>query len=205
MEKIIKSYRPHAEPSIKERIGKDAAEEAVRTLIRWIGDDPNREGLIDTPKRVIKSFQEHFSGYLENPEEILQKTFEETENYNEMVLLKKIDFESHCEHHMLPIIGNASIAYLPNKKIVGISKLARIVNVFSKRLQTQEIMTSQIINSIQKYLQPLGSAILIDAEHHCMKTRGVFKKNSSMTTTQFTGCFSTNRSLQDRFLSMIKN
>mgnify|MGYP001248892325 CR=1 FL=1 len=205
MEKIFKSYRPDAEPSIKERIGKDAAEEAVRTLIRWIGDNPNREGLLDTPKRVIKSFQEHFSGYLENPGEILQKTFEETENYNEMVLLKKIDFESHCEHHMLPIIGNASIAYLPNKKIVGISKLARIVNVFSKRLQTQEIMTSQIINSIQKHLQPLGSAILINAEHHCMKTRGVFKKNSSMTTTQFTGCFSTDRYLQDRFLSMIKD
>ena len=205
MEKIIKSYSPNLQSSHNETIKKEAAEEAVKTLIRWIGDDPDREGLVDTPKRVIKSFQEHFSGYLEDPEEILQKTFEETENYNEMVLLKKIDFESHCEHHMLPIIGNASIAYLPNKKIVGISKLARIVNVFSKRLQTQEIMTSQIINSIQKHLQPLGSAILINAEHHCMKTRGVFKKNSSMTTTQFTGCFLTDKSLQDRFLNLIGN
>ena len=205
MEKIIKTYNPIANPLVKDRIDKADAEEAVKTLIRWIGDDPDREGLADTPKRVIKSFEEHFSGYLEDPEEILMRTFEETEGYDEMVLLKKIDFESHCEHHMLPIIGNASIAYLPNKKIVGISKLARLVNVFAKRLQTQEIMTSQIINSMHNYLQPLGSAILIEAEHHCMITRGVHKKNSSMTTTQFKGCFSNDKSLQDRFLSMIKN
>ena len=205
MEKIIKSYSTIANSPIKDRIEKADAEEAVKTLIRWIGDDPNREGLVDTPKRVIKAFAEHFSGYSEDPEEILMKTFEETDGYDEMVLLRKIDFESHCEHHMLPIIGNASIAYLPNKKIVGISKLARLVNVFSKRLQTQEIMTSQIINSMQKYLQPLGSAILIEAEHHCMITRGVYKKNSSMTTTQFKGCFSNDKFLQDRFLSMIKN
>ena len=205
MEKIIKTYNPIANPLVKDRIDKADAEEAVKTLIRWIGDDPDREGLADTPKRVIKSFEEHFSGYLEDPEEILMRTFEETEGYDEMVLLKRIDFESHCEHHMLPIIGNASIAYLPNKKIVGISKLARLVNVFAKRLQTQEIMTSQIINSMQNYLQPLGSAILIEAEHHCMITRGVHKKNSSMTTTQFKGCFSNDKSLQDRFLSMIKN
>ena len=201
----MKSYNSILEPTIKNNIQNNEAEEAVRTLIKWIGDDPDREGLIETPKRVIKSFKEHFSGYLEDPEEILQKTFEETEGYDDMVILKKIDFESHCEHHMLPIIGTASIAYLPNNKIVGISKLARIVNVYAKRLQTQEILTAQIINSIQKFLKPLGSAVLIDAEHHCMITRGVHKKNSSMTTTQFKGCFKNDRALQERFLNMVNN
>ena len=201
----MKSYNSILEPTIKNNIQNNEAEEAVRTLIKWIGDDPDREGLIETPKRVIKSFKEHFSGYLEDPEEILQKTFEETQGYNDMVILKKIDFESHCEHHMLPIIGTASIAYLPNNRIVGISKLARIVNVYAKRLQTQEILTAQIINSIQQFLKPLGSAVLIDAEHHCMITRGVHKKNSSMTTTQFTGCFKNDRALQERFLNMVNN
>lgn len=190
---------------LKSNVEKEDAEEAVRTLIKWIGDDPEREGLIDTPKRVIKSFQEHFGGYFQDPEEILLKTFEQTEGYDDMVILKRIDFESHCEHHMLPIIGQASIAYFPNKRIVGISKLARIVNLYAKRLQTQEVMTSQIINSIEKYLKPLGSAILIEADHHCMKTRGVHKKDTSMSTIQFRGCFENDKSLQDRFLNMLKN
>tara|TARA_B100001758_G_C18068530_1_gene431960 strand:- start:30 stop:617 length:588 start_codon:yes stop_codon:yes gene_type:complete len=190
---------------LKSNVEKEDAEEAVRTLIKWIGDDPEREGLIDTPKRVIKSFQEHFAGYFQDPEEILLKTFEQTEGYDDMVILKTIDFESHCEHHMLPIIGQASIAYFPNKRIVGISKLARIVNLYAKRLQTQEVMTSQIINSIEKYLKPLGSAILIEADHHCMKTRGVHKKDTSMSTIQFRGCFENDKSLQDRFLNMLKN
>ena len=201
----MKTLSPLVETALKTNVRKEDAEQAVRTLIRWIGDNPDREGLIDTPKRVIKSFKEHFSGYLEDPEEILQRTFEETEGYDEMVILKKIDFESHCEHHMLPIIGNASIAYFPDKKIVGISKLARLVNIFSKRLQTQEILTTQITNSLQKYLKPLGSAVMIEAEHHCMKTRGVYKKNSSMTTTQFKGCFKDDNFLQDRFLKMVNN
>ena len=201
----MKSYSPLLDAAIKNSVEKKDAEEAVRTLIRWIGDNPDREGLVDTPKRVIKAFKEHFSGYLEDPQEILQRTFEETEGYDDMVILKKIDFESHCEHHMLPIIGNATVAYIPNNRIVGISKLARIVNVFAKRLQTQEIMSSQIINAIQKFLKPKGSAILIEAEHHCMITRGVHKKNTIMTTTQFKGCFKEDKSLQDRFFKVIGN
>ena len=152
----------------------------------------------------IKSFTEHFSGYFEDPEEILLKTFDQTEGYNDMVILRNIDFESHCEHHMLPFIGHASIAYFPNKKIVGISKLARILDAFSKRLQTQEILTSQIINSIEENLQPLGSAILIEAEHYCMKIRGVQKKDSKMITSQFRGCFLENVLMQERFFNMLK-
>ena len=201
----MSSFKSMLKSPLKSNVEKEDAEEAVRTLIKWIGDDPEREGLIDTPKRVIKSFQEHFAGYFQDPEEILLKTFEQTEGYDDMVILKTIDFESHCEHHMLPIIGQASIAYFPNKRIVGISKLARIVNLYAKRLQTQEVMTSQIINSIEKYLKPLGSAILIEADHHCMKTRGVHKKDTSMSTIQFRGCFENDKSLQDRFLNMVKN
>ena len=151
----MKSYSPLLDAAIKNSVEKKDAEEAVRTLIRWIGIILIEKDLVDTPKELLKSFKEHFSGYLEDPEEILQRTFEETEGYDDMVILKKIDFESHCEHHMLPIIGNATVAYIPNNKIVGISKLARIVNVFAKRLQTQEIMSSQIINAIQKFLQPM--------------------------------------------------
>ena len=161
----------------KKEVSIEDAEKAVKTLITWIGDNPDREGLIDTPKRVVRAFNEHFSGYKENPSEILSKTFKEVQGYDDIVVLKKIDFESHCEHHMLPIIGEASVGYLPNKSIVGISKLARIVNTFAKRLQTQEIMTSQIINAIQENLNPLGVGVVIEAEHHCMKTRGVYKKN----------------------------
>ena len=201
----MSSFKSMLKSPLKSNVEKEDAEEAVRTLIKWIGDDPEREGLIDTPKRVIKSFQEHFAGYFQDPEEILLKVFEQTEGYNDMVILKKIDFESHCEHHMLPIIGQASIAYFPNNRIVGISKLARIVNLYAKRLQTQEVMTSQIINSIEKFLKPLGSAILIEADHHCMKTRGVHKKDTSMSTIQFRGCFENDTSLQDRFLNMLKN
>ena len=201
----MSSFKSMLKSPLKSNVEKEDAEEAVRTLIKWIGDDPEREGLIDTPKRVIKSFQEHFAGYFQDPEEILLKTFEQTEGYDDMVILKTIDFESHCEHHMLPIIGQASIAYFPNKRIVGISKLARIVNLYAKRLQTQEVMTSQIINSIEKYLKPLGSAILVEADHHCMKTRGVHKKDTSMSTIQFRGCFENDKSLQDRFLNMVKN
>ena len=201
----MSSFKSMLKSPLKSNVEKEDAEEAVRTLIKWIGDDPEREGLIDTPKRVIKSFQEHFAGYFQDPEEILLKTFEQTEGYDDMVILKTIDFESHCEHHMLPIIGQASIAYFPNKRIVGISKLARIVNLYAKRLQTQEVMTSQIINSIEKFLKPLGSAVLIEADHHCMKTRGVHKKDTSMSTIQFRGCFENDKSLQDRFLNMLKN
>ena len=189
----------------KKEVTIEEAEKAVETLLIWIGDDPKREGLLETPKRVIKAFREHFSGYKENPSEILSKTFKDIQGYDDIVVLKKIDFESHCEHHMLPIIGNASIGYLPNKSIVGISKLARIVNTFAKRLQTQEIMTSQIINAIQDNLNPVGVGVVIEADHHCMKTRGVHKKNSLMITSQFKGSFLTDEKLRNRFLDFIKD
>ncbi len=189
----------------KKEVSIEDAEKAVKTLITWIGDNPDREGLIDTPKRVVKAFNEHFSGYKENPSEILSKTFKEVQGYDDIVVLKKIDFESHCEHHMLPIIGEASIGYLPNKSIVGISKLARIVNTFAKRLQTQEIMTSQIISAIQENLKPLGVGVVIEAEHHCMKTRGVYKKKSLMRTSQFKGLFLEDDKLRNRFLDFVKD
>ena len=191
--------------SKKPEVTDKQAEDAFRTILTWIGEDPKREGLIETPKRVVKAFSEHFAGYKENPSEILSKTFKEIQGYDDIVVLKKIDFESHCEHHMLPIIGNASIGYLPNKSIVGISKLARIVNTFAKRLQTQEIMTSQIINAIHTNLNPIGVGVIIEADHHCMKTRGVLKKNSMMVTSQFKGSFLTDEKLRNRFLDFIKD
>jgi GTP cyclohydrolase I len=189
---------------VKSEISEGEAEKAVKILIEYIGEDPNREGLLETPKRVIKSFKEFYAGYDQNPEELLSKTFEDIEGYNDIVLLKNINFESHCEHHMVPIIGRASIGYYPNKRVVGISKLARVLDAFAKRLQTQETMTAQIVDCIDKALKPKGTAIFIDAEHHCMSTRGVSKNDVTMTTNQFSGCFLENVNLQDRFLKMIK-
>ena len=189
---------------VKSEISEGEAEKAVKILIEYIGEDPYREGLLETPKRVIKSFKEFYAGYDQNPEELLSKTFEDIEGYNDIVLLKNINFESHCEHHMVPIIGRASIGYYPNKRVVGISKLARVLDAFAKRLQTQETMTAQIVDCIDKALKPKGTAIFIDAEHHCMSTRGVLKNDVTMTTNQFSGCFLENVNLQDRFLNMIK-
>ena len=189
---------------VKSEISEGEAEKAVKILIEYIGEDSNREGLLETPKRVIKSFKEFYAGYDQNPEELLSKTFEDIEGYNDIVLLKNINFESHCEHHMVPIIGRASIGYYPNKRVVGISKLARVLDAFAKRLQTQETMTAQIVDCIDKALKPKGTAIFIDAEHHCMSTRGVSKNDVTMTTNQFSGCFLENVNLQDRFLNMIK-
>ena len=183
---------------------RDEAEDAVRTLIKWTGDDPDREGLIETPKRVVKAFEEYFAGYYQDPKNILEKTFSETSNYQEFVMLKDIDFRSHCEHHLAPIIGKASIAYLPNECVVGISKLARIVDVFTKRLQTQETMTAEIANSIQLHLKPKGVAIYLSAEHHCMSSRGVKKAHVDMVTTHFTGSFKDDKALQERFFSSLK-
>ena len=188
----------------ENRPSRDEAEEAVRTLIKWTGDNPNREGLIETPKRVVKAFEEYFSGYYQDPKNILEKTFSETSNYQEFVMLKDIDFRSHCEHHLAPIIGKASIAYLPNECVVGISKLARIVDVFTKRLQTQETMTAEIANSIQLHLKPKGVAIYLSAEHHCMSSRGVKKAHVDMVTTHFTGSFKDDKVLQERFFSSLK-
>ncbi len=183
---------------------REQAEQAVRTLIAWAGDNPNREGLIETPKRVVNAYQDFFLGYNEDPIKILGKTFEEIEGYNDIVLIKNIRLESHCEHHMVPFLGVAHVAYLPNKKVVGISKIARLVDVFAKRLQTQETMTAQIANSLNIALNPRGVAVLIDAKHQCMTTRGIHKVNASTVTTSFLGEFKDNSTLENRFLQMIK-
>jgi len=178
--------------------------DAVRTMLAWAGDDPSREGLIETPKRVAEAYKEFFSGYETDPEEILEKTFEEVEGYDEMVLVKDIRVESHCEHHMLPIIGKAYVAYIPTNRVVGISKLARIVDVYGKRLQTQETMTAQIANAIQKVLKPKGVAVVIDAYHQCMSTRGVHKTESSTVTSSMKGVFNDNVRTRNEFLNLIR-
>ncbi len=179
------------------------AEAAVETLLRWAGDDPSREGLMDTPARVVRAYEEFFSGYHDNPEEMLARTFEEVEGYDDMVMLRDIALQSHCEHHMVPILGKAHIAYLPDRRVVGISKLARVLDSFARRLQTQETMTAQIAHAIQNALQPRGVAILIDARHQCMTTRGVKKPDVSMVTTRFTGVFNTQTDLRNRFYQQI--
>ena len=176
---------------------------AVKTLIEWAGDDPTREGLVETPQRVLKAYNEFFSGYEMNPEEILEKTFEEVEGYDEMVIVKDIRVESHCEHHMVPIIGKAHIGYIPNKRVVGISKLARVVDVYAKRLQTQETMTAQIGNSIEKVLKPRGVAVIVDAAHQCMTTRGVHKMNSSTVTSCMKGIFRDKETTRSEFLNLV--
>ena len=187
----------------KPDVTLEEAMKAVETLIKWAGDDPQREGLIDTPKRVVKAYSEFFSGYKEDPREILSKTFDDVQGYNDFVLLKDIDLNSHCEHHMVPIIGKVHIAYLPSKNVVGISKIARVVDIFAKRLQTQETMTKQIADSIQKYLKPKGVAVYIEAFHQCMTTRGVNKPNVSTTTCTLTGYFK-KRELEEKFYLLIK-
>lgn len=181
----------------------DEAKEAVRTLIRWAGDDPSREGLLDTPQRVIDAYREFFAGYEENPEDVLAKTFEEVADYDEIVLLKNMDFESHCEHHMVPIIGKAHIAYLPDKKVVGISKIARLLDVFAKRLQTQELMTKDIADTLERVLEPKGVAVIIDAKHECMTTRGVHKANTSTVTSQMRGRFRSDPKSRSEVLQLI--
>ena len=182
---------------------REQAEKAVKTLIEWAGDNPDREGLVETPKRVVKAYEQFFEGYDLDPEEILTKTFEEVEGYDEMVIVKDIRLESHCEHHIVPILGKAHIGYIPNNRVVGISKLARIVDVFGKRLQTQETMTSQIANVIQKVLDPKGVAVVIEAQHQCMTTRGVGTPGISMVTSQLLGKFRTDSSTRREFYSMI--
>ena len=182
---------------------REEAEEAVRTLLRWAGDDPEREGLIGTPDRVLRAYEEYFSGYEEDPVALLQRTFEEVENYDEMVLLRDIRFESHCEHHMAPIIGKAHIGYLPAQRVVGLSKLARLVDVYARRLQIQEKMTAQIANTINEVLQPKGVAVVIEGAHQCMTTRGAHKAGASMVTSRMLGGFRTDARTRREFLSMI--
>jgi GTP cyclohydrolase I len=177
------------------------AMEAVRTLIAWAGDNPEREGLLDTPKRVVDAYDEWFDGYDGDAEKELSRTFEDVQGYDDVVMLRGIEVESHCEHHMAPFLGKAYVAYVPNDKVVGISKLARVVEIFSRRLQTQETLTQQIAKAIEEHLEPKGVAIMIDAEHQCMTTRGVHHRHVSTVTTQFLGQFKTDIGLQERFLN----
>ena len=188
---------------LEEKISKEEAKKAIQTILKYIGENPEREGLIETPKRVIKAFDEYFSGYLESPQEYLEKTFGDVEGYDDMVIQKNISIQSHCEHHMAPIIGIAHVAYTPSEKVVGLSKLARVVDAFSRRLQTQERLTMQIANAINKGLKAHGTAVCVDAVHQCMTTRGVMKENATTITNYFTGSFRDSHSLQQRFLSYI--
>jgi GTP cyclohydrolase I len=192
-----------AGPKAELVIDRDAAEEAVRALIKWIGDDPDREGLKETPDRVVRAFEEFFAGYRDDPAEMLKRTFEETDGYDEMIVLRDIDFTSHCEHHMLPIVGRAHVAYLPDKRVVGISKLARIVESYARRLQIQEKMTAQIANTIESVLKPRGVGVIVEAEHQCMTTRGVRKAGVSMVTSRMLGLFRTDAKTRREFLSII--
>ena len=190
-----------AEPA---RPSRRAAEDAVRTLIRWAGDDPGREGLLGTPARLARAYEEFFSGYGEDPQDVLARTFEEVDGYDEMVVLRDIRFESHCEHHMAPIIGVAHVAYLPDHRVVGISKVARVVDIYARRLQIQEKMTVQIADAIDTVLKPKGVAVVIEATHQCMTTRGVHKPGVTMTTSRMIGAFRDDPTTRREFLSMIR-
>jgi GTP cyclohydrolase I len=185
------------------RPSREQAEQAIETLLRWAGDDPEREGLIDTPKRVALAYEDWFRGYGEDPFQFLRRTFEEVEGYDELIVLRDITFESHCEHHMAPIIGVAHVGYLPDKKVVGISKLARVVETFARRLQVQEKMTAQIANCIESVLKPRGVGVVIDAVHQCMTTRGIHKSGVSMVTSQMLGSFRKDARTRAEFLQMI--
>ncbi|HST76489.1 MAG TPA: GTP cyclohydrolase I FolE [Acetobacteraceae bacterium] len=195
--------KPVPQPTPARRPTEQEAEEAVRVLLRWAGDDPEREGLLDTPSRVVRSFTEFFAGYEEDPVSILERTFEETDGYDEIVLLRDIRVESHCEHHLRPIIGRAHVAYLPGTRVVGISKLARVVDAYAKRLQIQEKLTAQIANTIQDVLQPRGVAVVIEAAHQCMTTRGVHKPGVTMVTSRMLGAFRDDPSTRREVLAMI--
>ena len=184
---------------------REEAEEAVRTLICWTGDDPDREGLIETPKRVVKAYEEFFEGYNMDPEEVLTKTFEEVQGYDDAVIVRNIRVESHCEHHIVPILGVAHVGYIPNNRVVGISKLARVIEIFGKRLQTQETMTAQIADTIQKVLQPKGVAVVVDASHQCMTTRGIHKTESSTITSRMLGAFRDNPETRSEFMNLINS
>ena len=187
-----------------DRPTQQEAEDAVRVLLRWAGDDPTREGLIDTPARVAKSYRELFAGYDMDPEDVLGRTFEEVAGYDDMVLVRDIPFYSHCEHHVVPIIGKAHIAYLPNGRVLGLSKIARVVDIFGRRLQTQEAMTAQIATAIDETLRPRGVAIMIEAEHMCMAMRGVQKQGSTTLTTRFTGSYKVDPAEQARFMTLVR-
>jgi GTP cyclohydrolase I len=203
MDAIVKNFPQTSHET--ERPSQQEAEEAVRVLLRWAGDDPSREGLVDTPTRVVKAYRELFAGYVMDPEDVLGRTFEEVAGYDDMVLVKDIPFYSHCEHHMVPIIGKAHVAYMPDGRVLGLSKIARVVEIYARRLQTQETMTSQIARAIDETLHPRGVAVMIEAEHMCMAMRGVQKQGSNTLTTTFTGIFKTEPAEQARFMTMVRS
>ncbi len=189
----------------KNKPTREEAKQAVKTMLAWAGDNPDREGLIETPERVVSAYEEFFAGYNMNPDHILSKTFEEVAGYDEMVIIKDVRLESHCEHHMVPILGKAHVAYIPHKRVVGISKLARVVDVYGKRLQTQETMTAQIADTIQRVLEPKGVAVVIDAAHQCMTTRGVHKSETSTVTSRMLGIFRTDERTRSEFMNLISS
>ena len=203
MDAIVKNFPQTNRDS--DRPSQQEAEEAVRVLLRWAGENPTREGLIETPARVVKSYRELFSGYDMAPEDVLGRTFEEVAGYDDMVLVKDIPFYSHCEHHMVPIIGKAHVAYMPDGRVLGLSKIARVVEIYGRRLQTQETMTAQIARAIDDTLNPRGVAVMIEAEHMCMAMRGVQKQGSTTLTTTFTGTFKTEPADQARFMTMVRS
>ena len=192
-----------SDPRKPHGVSQQEAEDAVRVLLRWAGEDPSREGLLDTPRRVVKAYGDWFAGYAEDPAEFLKRTFKEVDGYDEMVVLRDIEFESHCEHHMAPIIGRAHVGYLPTNRVVGISKLARVVDGFARRFQVQEKLTAEIAHCIQETLQPAGVAVVIDASHECMTTRGVHKRGVSMVTSQMLGSFRDDARTRMEFLQFI--
>ncbi|NEJ22927.1 GTP cyclohydrolase I FolE [Rhizobium leguminosarum] len=203
MDAIVKNFPQTNRDS--DRPSQQEAEEAIRVLLRWAGDDPTREGLLETPARVVKSYRELFAGYDMAAEDVLGRTFEEVAGYDDMVLVKDIPFYSHCEHHMVPIIGKAHVAYMPDGRVLGLSKIARVVEIYGRRLQTQETMTAQIARAIDDTLNPRGVAVLIEAEHMCMAMRGVQKQGSTTLTTTFTGTFKTEPADQARFMTMVRS
>jgi GTP cyclohydrolase I len=209
MDGVVKSLRSNSNKSQTSarmnRPSREEAEEAVRVLLRWAGDDPLREGLLETPLRVTKAFEELYSGYGQDPGEVLDKVFEEVEGYDDVVLVRDIPFHSHCEHHMVPFFGKAHIAYYPSRGVVGLSKLARLVDVFARRLQTQEALTAQIAQSLDKRLKPRGVAVMLEAEHMCMSMRGVQKAGAITLTSQFTGVFKDDPAEQVRFLTLVRH
>ena len=191
--------------SKKPLVSDKQAEDAFKTILKWIGEDPDREGLIETPKRVVKAYEEFFEGYNMDPEEVLTKTFEEVQGYDDAVIVRNIRVESHCEHHIVPILGVAHVGYIPNNRVVGISKLARVIEIFGKRLQTQETMTAQIADTIQRVLQPKGVAVVVDASHQCMTTRGIHKTESSTITSRMLGAFRDNPETRSEFMNLINS
>jgi GTP cyclohydrolase IA len=201
--RVTAGKRGNAPLMERNKVSRDTAEEAVRTLLRWAGEDPQREGLIDTPQRVVDAYTDWFSGYTIEPRDYLRRTFEETGGYDEMVVLRDIEFESHCEHHMAPIIGRAHVGYLPTGKVVGISKLARVVDVFARRFQVQEKMTAEIARCIDDVLQPQGVGVVIEAAHECMTTRGIHKRGVSMITSKMMGTFRSDARTRNEFLTFI--